>query len=508
MKSPDADQAGAGVARVRLSAAGIRKSFGGVEVLRGVDLDIVGGSVVALLGENGAGKSTLVKIIAGDYQPDAGTITVDGTEHSSLNPVSARRLGVRMIFQEIADAPTLTVAENISLGAWPGRRGFVAWRSVKTRAAEALERLGVDLDLDAPVGDLSVGERQVVEIARAIVDRASYLILDEPTAALSSTESERLFGYVAALREQGTGIVYITHRLDEVRAVADRVVVLRDGSLVLEADAKTTDRREIVSAMVGRELSEVRRPEAVDVGDEEPLMRLRGGTSAGAFDAVDLDLRAGEVLALYGKVGSGAGEVVQALFGVRKLDTGTVEMDGKAVKLRGPAQAIDHSIGLLPADRQRESAFMMLSLAENLAAPSWPRLAKHGFITRRAEAEAYWRWHETLNVRSRDDATQELSTLSGGNQQKVLLGRWLERHARVLLLIEPTRGVDVGAREEIYRSIRGLAAEGVAVLVSTSDYEEVVQVADRAVVIARGEIVARLGAEEIETKRLIEEVGG
>jgi ribose transport system ATP-binding protein len=509
MKSPDADLTGAGAARVRLSATGIRKSFGGVEVLRGVDLDIVGGSVVALLGENGAGKSTLVKIIAGDYQPDAGTITVDGSEHSSLNPVTARRLGVRMIFQEIADAPTLTVAENISLGSWPGRRGFVAWRSVRKRASEALERLGVGLDLDRPVGELSVGERQVVEIARAIVDRASYLILDEPTAALSSTESERLFGYVAALREQGTGVVYITHRLDEVRAVADRVVVLRDGNLVLEADAKTTERREMVSAMVGRELSEVRRPEAVLVPDEEkPLMRLRGGTSAGAFDGVDLDLRAGEVCALYGKVGSGAGEVVQALFGVRKLDAGTVEMDGEAVRLRGPAQAIDHGIGLLPADRQRESSFSMLSLAENLAAPSWPRLARHGFITRRAEAEAYWRWHGVLNVRSRDDATQELSTLSGGNQQKVLLGRWLERHARVLLLIEPTRGVDVGAREEIYRSIRGLAAEGVAVLVSTSDYEEVVQLADRAVVIARGEIVARLGAEEIETKRLIEEVGG
>jgi ribose transport system ATP-binding protein len=242
--------------------------------------------------------------------------------------------------------------------------------------------------------------------------------------------------------------------------------------------------------------------------DTEPLMRLRGARSSGAFDGIDLDLRPGEVLALYGKVGSGAGEVAQALFGVRKLDSGTVEMEGEKVKLRGPAEAIEHGIGLLPADRQRESAFTVLSLAENLAAPSWPRLAKHGFITRRAEAEAYWRWHGVLNVRSRDDAGQELATLSGGNQQKVLLGRWLERHARVLLLIEPTRGVDVGAREEIYRSIRGLAAEGVAVLVSTSDYEEVVQVADRAVVIARGEIVARLGAEEIETKRLIEEVGG
>jgi ribose transport system ATP-binding protein len=502
----NAEQAvGAGV---RLAVAGIRKSFGGVEVLRGVDLDIAGGSVLALLGENGAGKSTLVKIIAGDYQPDAGEIRIGGEVHSSLNPISARRLGVRMIFQELADAPTLTVAENICLGVWPGSRGLVDWRGLKRRAREALERLGVDLDLEARVGDLSVGERQVVEIARAVVDRASYLILDEPTAALSSTESERLFGYVAALREQGTALIYITHRLDEVRTVADRVAVLRDGDVVLEADAKSAERKELVSAMVGREISDVQRPAAIEAPAGEPLLRLQGASAGGAFADVDLDLHGGEVLALYGKVGSGSAEVAQALFGVRQLDAGTIEMEGERLKLRGPGQAIDHGIGLLPADRQRESAFMVLSLAENLAAPSWPRLSNFGFLTRRSEADAYWRWHDVLEVRSRDDAGQQLATLSGGNQQKILLGRWLERHARVLLLIEPTRGVDVGARQEIYRSLRQLAAEGVAVLVSTSDYEEVVQVADRAVVIARGGIVARLGADEINTQRLIEEVGG
>ncbi len=510
MKSPAAEKpAGSDAgAEIRISAAGIHKSFGGVEVLRGVDLDISGGSVLALLGENGAGKSTLVRIIAGDYQPDSGTITIGGEEFSSLNPVTARRHGVRMIFQEIADAPTLTVAENVCLGAWPQQRGFVGWRTVRRRAREALDRLGVDLDLDARVGDLGVGERQVIEIARAIADRAQYLILDEPTAALSSTESERLFGYVAALRERGTAIIYITHRLDEVRTVADRVAVLRDGDLVLEADARATDRHELVSAMVGRELDAVRRPDDIPEPQGDPILRLRGAGSARGFKGVDLDLHRGEVLALYGKIGSGSGEVVKALFGVRKLDEGEIELDGKKLALRGPGQAIDHGIGLLPADRQRESAFMVLSLAENLAVSSWSKLSRHGFITRAAEADAYWRWHEVLNVRSRDDADQQLAQLSGGNQQKVLLGRWLERRARVLLLIEPTRGVDVGARQEIYRSVRGLAAEGVAVLVSTSDYEEVVQLADRAVVIARGQIVARLGADEINTNRLLEEVGG
>ena len=502
--SPTADAA------FRLEVRAIRKGFGGVEVLHGVDLDAAGGSVLALLGENGAGKSTLVKIIAGDYQPDSGEIVVGGERFSALDPITARRLGIKMIFQELADAPTLTVAENISLGRWPSRRGMVRWRDVRRRAQGVLDQLGVELALDEPVGALSVGERQVVEIARALSDEARCLILDEPTAALSARETERLFGFIGRLRDQGVALIYITHRLDEVRAIADRVAVLRDGELVLEGEAPKLSRRELVTAMVGRSIADVHRPEDVpDGGAKAPVMAFDGATLSGSFEDVTLALRPGEVLALYGKLGSGTAEVAQCAFGLRQLTGGRLELDGEHVTFRKPSEAIAAGVGLLPADRQREGAFMVRPVAENLAAPSWSRLAgRGGIITRRREAHAYRRWHDELNIRSRNDPAQTLATLSGGNQQKVLLGRWLERRSRVLVLIEPTRGVDVGARQEIYRSIRELARGGVGVLVATSDYEEVVQVADRAAVMARGRVVAELADEEITMDRLTEEVGG
>ncbi|HEY4278787.1 MAG TPA: sugar ABC transporter ATP-binding protein [Conexibacter sp.] len=493
----------------QLQVRGIRKAFGGVEVLHGVDLDAPGGAVLALLGENGAGKSTLVKIIAGDYQPDAGTVTIGGEELAALTPLTAREHGVRMIFQELADAPTLTVAENISLGRWPKRGPFIRWEVVRRRAREVLDQLGVALDLDAPVGSLPVGERQVVEIARALSDQARCLILDEPTAALSAQETERLFGFVRRLREQGTSLIYITHRLDEVREIADRVAVLRDGDVALEGNAAELDRAEIVAAMVGRDIGEVKRPAPPRAVAAEPVLRFRGASVRGAFDDVALDVRPGEVVALYGKLGSGTSEVAESAFGLHALSGGELEVSGRTVKLRDPADAITAGIGLLPADRQREGAFLVRSVAENLAAPSWWSMRAGGlFLSDRREAAAYARWHDALRIRSRNDPSQPLGTLSGGNQQKVLLGRWLERRSRVLLLIEPTRGVDVGARQEIYRAIRELAADGVGVLVATSDYEEVVQLADRAVVMARGRITAELDGDDITTQRLTEEVGG
>jgi ribose transport system ATP-binding protein len=494
----------------RLSARDVRKSFAGVEVLHGVALDVAGGEVVALLGENGAGKSTLVKIVAGDYQADAGEIRIDGRRVDRLTPAAARQAGIRMIFQELADAPPLTVAENIALGAWPTRCGLVRWREIRARARAVLEQLDVDLDVGAAVADLSIGERQIVEIARALTGDVRCLILDEPTAALSASETERLFGFVRRLRERGVALVYITHRLDEVRELADRVTVLRDGDVVLDAPTAGLTRRDYVSAMIGRELADVRRPgPGAASAQGPPVLRLAGATLAGAFADVNLTVAPGEVRVLYGKIGSGTAEVARTVFGLHRLTAGRVELAGVGAPPGRPDEAIAAGVGFLPADRKRDGAFLVRSVAENLCAPSWGRLARGGFIDARVEARAYQRWHDELGVRSRNEPAQLLETLSGGNQQKVMLGRWLERGSRLLVLVEPTRGVDVGAREEIYRLIRGLAvAEGVAVLIATSDYEEVVQVADTVSVMARGGVVAELRDDEITTHRLVEEVGG
>jgi ribose transport system ATP-binding protein len=493
----------------RLQARAIRKSFGGVEVLHGVDLDAIGGSVVALLGENGAGKSTLVKILAGDYMPDSGEIVVAGGTHEGLDPIAARRLGIRMIFQELSDAPALTVAENISLGRWPGGFGLVRWRAIRERAVRALDQLGVEIDPDAPVETLRIGERQAVEIARAISDNARCLILDEPTAALSAQEVDRLFEAVGRLRDAGTAIVYITHRLDEVVQIADRVQVLRDGAVVLEREVAGATRGDLVTAMVGRAVGEVSRPELAEVdAGADPILAFRGASSDGAFADVDLTVRPGEVVALYGKLGSGTAEVAESVFGLRALTAGECRVRGDEHAPAAPHGAIRDGVGFVPADRQREAAFMVRSVAENISVPSWPRLARRGLLRAASEARAYRRWHDELSIRSRNDPDQIISTLSGGNQQKVVLGRWLERESDVLVLVEPTRGVDVGARMEIYRVIRNLARDGMGVLVATSDYEEVVQLADRAAVMARGRITGALAGEEITTERLTALAGG
>jgi ribose transport system ATP-binding protein len=493
-----------------VEATGIRKSFGGVEVLHGVDLDAAAGSVLALLGENGAGKSTLVKILVGAERPDAGEIRVAGKVVHSLTPPEARALGVRMIFQELMSAATLSVAENICLGEWPGSGGRVSWGQMRTQARRVLGELGADaIDIRQPIGSLPIGQRQLVEVARAMLGDTQCLILDEPTAALSASEASRLFAYLNRLRESGVAIVYITHRLDEVETIADRVQVLRDGSTVLSADVASIERKDLVSAMLGRTLEAAtsvatRTSEA----DSASVLSLRGATCHGVFANVSLELRAGQITGLYGNVGSGIGEVAEAMYGARRLDDGAVEMYDVPVDIDRPSRAIELGIGLLPGDRQREGAFMQLSVSQNLCAPSWRRLASRGWITARNEARQYRKWHDLLHIRSRNDPKQLLSTLSGGNQQKVLLGRWLEQKVKVLLLIEPTRGVDVGARQEIYRAISRLADDGVAILLASSDHEEVAQIADKAAVMARGRIVEVFARERLTTAALVAAAGG
>ena len=492
-----------------LAARGVRKSFAGVEVLHGVDLDAAGGSILALLGENGAGKSTLVKILSGEYTPDEARLEIGGQTFTGMNPRSAQAAGIRMISQEFQDAPPLSVAENISLGRLPSRFGLVSRRLMRQRAKRVLDDMSVELDLDAPVASLRIGERQVVEIARALSGEAKVLILDEPTAALSHQEVEALFRSLRRLRERGVAIIYITHRLDEVAELSDQVEVLRDGDVAAVGETSTFDRTALVSAMIGRTAAAVGRPAARDweLG-AEPAIIFSNATLGGIFTDVSFNVFPGEILSVYGQLGSGSSELLECAFGLRKLTGGELIVRETKMVQQGPTRAIKAGAGFVPPDRKREAILGVRPVAENISVPSWHRLAIGGQLIRRsAEGKAYARWHDELQIRSRNDPMQPIITLSGGNQQKVVLGRWLECGTPVLLLVEPTRGVDVGARAELYRSMRDLARSGMAMLVSTSDYEEVVQVSDRALVLARGKIVAELEGDAITTENLLRAVG-
>ncbi|MSW99210.1 MAG: ATP-binding cassette domain-containing protein, partial [Actinobacteria bacterium] len=452
--------------------------------------------------ENGAGKSTLVKILAGDIPPTEGVIKIDGTEFAELDVYKARDLGIRMIFQELNDAPTLSVAENIFLGQWPTSGGKIAWGELKAKAQDVLNRLEVDIPLDAEAGSLRVGERQLLEIARALIQNAKILVLDEPTAALSNVEVERLFKVMDQLKAQGVGMVYITHRLDEVARVADRVQVLRDGDSVLNEVAKDVSRDELVTAMLGHAAVKNARP-AVSKGVTVAL-EVKNLSDGEVFNDISFDVHEGEVVCLFGKIGSGTSEILESIFGLRPISSGTIDIYGERFTPKSPQDSTARKIGYLPADRQRLGSFAIRSVAENLSVASWARMAKAGFVRKMDEEAAYGTWADALSISARRGPSQEIATLSGGNQQKVLLGRWFEARVNVLLLVEPTRGVDVGARRDIYEIIRKQAKESnMAVLVATSDYEEVVLLADRAIVVSRGSISAEFTDDLVQANKLI-----
>jgi ribose transport system ATP-binding protein len=491
-----------------LNAQGIKKSFGPVEVLHGLDFEVDGGSVVALLGENGAGKSTFVRILAGDHHPDAGEIRIEGEVVRLHNVADSRRRGIKLIAQEIADAPTLTVAENIALGAWPVSGGVLSRRRMRNQARDVLRELGSDIDVNQRVERLRLGERQLVEIARAVAGQSRCLIFDEPTAALSDVEARQLFQLIERLRQQGVAIIYITHRLDEVFRIADRVSVLRDGVVSLDAAVADVDTPTVVTAMVGRGVEAARHVSATPVPDTaEPVLAVEG-LCAEDFSEISFDVPAGKVLGLYGKIGSGVTELAETLFGARPSTAGQIRINSQPVTLHGPADAIRYGIGFLPPDRKEQAVLTGRSLAENVSAPSWGRLSHAGVITAKTEGQAYRRWHDVLSIRSRNDPRQLIGTLSGGNQQKVLLARWLECRSKVLILVEPTRGVDVGARQEIYQAIRRLAEGGSAVILASSDYEDPVAVADETLVLVRGRVTDRHVGDAITVPNLTTSAGG
>ncbi len=476
-----------------LECRDIHKGFGGVPVLQGVSLSLHPGTVTALAGENGAGKSTLMKIASGQYRPDSGSVLVDGTELHLGHVPDARRAGIAIVPQELASIEDMAVYENLMVGREIHRGGFLQRGAMVKAAREALSVFEVDIDPRTRMGRLPVGLRQIVEIVKACRAGARALLLDEPTSAISEREVEDLYAVVRRLREQGVAMVYTTHKMEEIRALADRVVVLRDGNLVMDQDMAGTRDDEIVTAMIGRELDSLF-PQIQPPREDEALV-LSGLQVAGAAAPVDLTVRCGEIVGLAGLVGAGRTELLETAFGARHRLGGTVAVSGKEVG-RSVRASIAAGMALVPEDRKAAGAVLGMSVLDNASLPRLESFNVAGWLRGKSRSRAVEEAMSSVRLRSRGLA-QEVGTLSGGNQQKVVLARWLTGPVDVLLLDEPTRGVDVGARSEIYRIITDLAASGMAVVMASSDMPEVLGLSHRALVMRNGAVVGELTREQL-----------
>ncbi|TFV86872.1 sugar ABC transporter ATP-binding protein [Blastococcus sp. CT_GayMR16] len=485
---------------------GIVKQFPGVRALDGVDLDVRPGEVHCLLGQNGAGKSTLIKVLAGAHQPDEGHITWQGERISLGDPQAAMTLGIATIYQELDLVAGLTVAENIFLGREHSRFGLTRPAAANRAAAELLGRLGhPEIRSTAEVGGLSAASQQMVSIARALSQDAKLIIMDEPSAVLDNEEVERLFGVIRDLTAHDVAVVYISHRLEEIRQIGDRITVLKDGRTVSTGlPARDTPTREVITLMTGRTIEYVFPPRRTRPHtDEAPLLDVQGLALRGRFSNVSFAVRPGEVVGLAGLVGSGRSEILETIYGARKATAGTVHLAGRRLRSGDVGAVVAAGIGLAPEERKSQALLLDDSVYRNITISSLGRFARGGFLSGGAEKAAARAQTESLDVRPAD-VTRIVRTLSGGNQQKVVLARWLLRDCKVLLLDEPTRGVDVGARSEIYALIRDLADRGVAVVVVSSEIPEVLGLADRVLVVADGAVVAEAGADELDEHRVLD----
>jgi ribose transport system ATP-binding protein len=488
-----------------LSMAGIVKEFPGVRALDGVDLEVVPGEVHCLLGQNGAGKSTLIKVLSGAHQPDEGTITWQGEQVRLSTPMAAMRLGIATIYQELDLVDGLSVAENIFLGHEQSAAGFTRRGQQNAEARRLLGRLGhAEIPATREVGRLSAAGKQIVSMARALSHNARLIVMDEPSAVLAHDEVDNLFRVIRDLTAAGVAVVYISHRLEEIRTVGDRVTVLKDGRTVATGlPARTTPTRDVVSLMTGRtiEYAFPPRPETTVEGDQ--LLRVENLALAGSFRDVSFRVRAGEIVGLAGLVGAGRSEVLETVYGARRRTSGTVTLDGKNLPAGNVSAAVRAGLGLAPEERKSQALLLGEPLVRNISLASLPRFARFGWVNRSRELTEARAVTESLEVRP-PDPTRLARTLSGGNQQKVVLGRWLLGGCRLLLLDEPTRGVDVGARSEIYGLIRRLADSGVGVLLVSSEVPEVLGLADRVLVMREGAVIHEASAVELSEHRVLD----
>ena len=491
---------------VLLRMEGISKTFPGVRALDDVHLEVRAGTVHALMGENGAGKSTLMKVLIGMYQPDAGTITIGGEPVSIPDTAAAFKLGISMIHQELSPVPELQVNENIYLGREPlNRFGLVDKRRMVADTKALFDKWQIAIRPRAVMKNLSVAETQMVEIAKAISYDSRLVIMDEPTSAITEREVEHLHRMIRSLRESGVAVIYITHKMDEVFRISDYVTVFRDGKHVATQPASELDRGKLISLMVGRELTHMFPKEQVDVGDV--VMSVRGLTRVGTVNDISIrdisfDIRRGEILGLAGLMGAGRTEVLEAIFGVTPIDAGEITIKGKPVRIREPADAIHHGLGLLTEDRKLTGIMGVLSVSDNMTVASLERYSPGGWLQKRRMNAAAQRQREALAIKT-PTLAQLIKLLSGGNQQKVLVSRWLLTTPDILMIDEPTRGIDVGAKAEIHRLMSALAKEGKAILMVSSELPEILGMSDRVLVMHEGRLTGEFSRDEVTQEKIM-----
>ena len=486
---------------MRIEMRGIDKLFGSNQVLKQAGFTLESGEVHALMGENGAGKSTLMKILTGVYNKDAGTVLVDGKEVNYKNPQEAEKAGIVFIYQELNVMFDLTVEENLFMGKEiHGKFGICDKKAMQKKAQEALNILGVNISPKTVMAELSVGQQQMVEICKALMADAKVIIMDEPTAALTQSETVALFKVIESLRKKGVSMVYISHRMEEIFELCDRITVLRDGSYIGVKNIPETNMNEIVKMMIGREIGERYPSRNVKIGKE--VLKVKELTRKGTFHDVNFSVRAGEVLGVSGLMGAGRTEIMQAIFGNLSYESGTIEIDGKEVKISNPRQAMEHGIGFITEDRKTEGLMLDKSIRENISLCNLRRISKSSVISREAEKNMVAEAIKDLHIKC-FGSYHECNNLSGGNQQKVVLAKWILTNPKILILDEPTRGVDIGAKKEIYSIINKLAAQGVAIIMVSSELPEVLGMSDNIMVVREGEVRGIISYEEANQERVM-----